>query len=75
MPVAAPRHGGRPHRILAIVLLALASSASAFDKKGTVYTTDGSQADVKAAIADAKAGDTVLIPPGTFTYGANGDAI
>lgn len=41
----------------------------AWTKSGTTYTTDGSQADVNSAIADATPGDTVLIPAGNFTYG------
>lgn len=61
--------------ILCAVLSGLASRAAALEKRGTVYTTDGSQADVEAAIADAAAGDTVTIPPGTFTYGTGGDYV
>ena len=61
--------------LLPLILSTLASRTLAWDKNGTVYTTNGSQADVKAAIADAKAGDTVMIPSGTFTYGANKDFI
>lgn len=53
----------------------MTSWASAYEKKGTVYTTDGSQKDVKAAIGNALPGDTVMIPPGTFTYGAKGDVV
>jgi hypothetical protein len=61
--------------VAAVLLAGLASEAQAWEKKGTVYTTDGSPQDVKAAVADAKAGDTVRIPPGTFTYGANQDVL
>lgn len=66
-----------PLRTAAVALLfvAFASLICAREKNGTVLKTDGSQPDVKVAIAEAKAGDTVLIPPGTFTYGANGDFI
>jgi len=41
---------------------------------GTIYVTDGSQADVNSALAAAPAGDTIQIPPGTFTWGTNGAA-
>jgi hypothetical protein len=68
------RSATRPF-VVTILLVCLASEAQAWEKKGTVYTTDGSPQDVKAAIADAKAGDTVQIPPGTFTYGTNQDVI
>ena len=57
--------------ILAAVTCLL-SDAWAFSKIGTVYTTDGSLADVQGAVNDATAGDTVQIPEGTFVWGANG---
>ncbi|MDB6030405.1 MAG: hypothetical protein JWM16_743 [Verrucomicrobiales bacterium] len=47
----------------------------AFTKTGTIYSTDGSQADVVAAIANAANGDTVGIPAGSFTWGAAGSSI
>lgn len=37
-------------------------------KAGTTYTTDGSQYSVNTAIYDANPGDTVVVPPGTFTW-------
>lgn len=49
-----------------------AATLAAFTKSGTVYTTDGSQADVNAAIADASSGDTVDVPASPFTWGAGG---
>jgi hypothetical protein len=55
------------------MLLFLSSSRLiGFTKSGTTYTTNGSQADVNAAIVHATAGDTVNIPPGTFTWGTSG---
>jgi hypothetical protein len=68
-PLQAP--SGFVALLVAALLAAHASTAAAWAKNGAVYTTDGSQADVAAAIADAQAGDTVRIPPGTFTYGAD----
>jgi hypothetical protein len=38
-------------------------------------TTDGSQADVQAKINAASVGDRVLIPAGTFTWGAGGTSV
>ncbi len=54
---------------------AFAAHAAAFTKSGTVYSTDGSSTDVQAAIYDANAGDTVNIPAGTFTWGANNTSV
>src|SRR5882757_35042 len=45
--------------LLGVFCFAFVETGFAFVKNGTVYTTDGSQADVAAAIADAKIGDTV----------------
>jgi hypothetical protein len=50
-------------------------SLSAYTKRGTVYTTDGSFADVKAAVKKAKRGDTVNLPAGTFGGWGVGGAI
>lgn len=36
------------------------------------FTTDGSQADVNAKIALASTGDRVIVPDGSFTWGAGG---
>ena len=69
-PHGVPLPSGLATLIVAALLAGLASTAGAWEKQGLVYTTDGSQGDVQAAIADAEAGDTVMIPPGTFTYGA-----
>jgi MYXO-CTERM domain-containing protein len=52
-------------------LLAVTSRAQAWNKNGTTYTTDGSQADVVDAANHASPGDLVLIPAGTFTWGAD----
>jgi len=59
--------------LLAAVLAA--PSLPAFTKSGTNYSTDGSQADVNAAIAAASEGETILVPPGTFTWGDGGSAV
>ena len=48
----------------------VAFSAAAWTKTGTIYTTDGSQADVQSAVDNASPSDTVSIPSGTFTWGA-----
>jgi len=74
-PHGVPLPSGLATLIVAALLAGLASTAGAWEKQGLVYTTDGSQGDVQAAIADAEAGDTVMIPPGTFTYGADRDAL
>jgi hypothetical protein len=50
-------------------------SASGFTKLETSHETDGSQADVNAAIESAQAGDTIEIPAGSFTWGADGKAV
>lgn len=61
----------------ALILLSLCACANvlAFSKTGTEYTTDGSQSDVIAAIADASSGDIVNVPSGTFTWGAGGTSV
>ena len=55
--------------LLLLLLFTASSSLYGFTKSGTTYTTNGSQADVNAAIADATAGDTINIPAGSFTWG------
>jgi len=57
------------------ILLAYVVTGYAFTKNASEYTTDGTQADVVAAIADAVAGDIVNVPSGTFTWGAGGTAV
>lgn len=44
------------------------SSAYAWTKDGTVYSTNGSYSDVASAISNATDRDTVLIPAGAFTW-------
>lgn len=61
--------------IIFTVLFIYPTLAVGFSKSGTAYTTDGSQADVEAAHADAMPGDTILIPAGTFTWGRGGDPV
>ena len=58
-----------------LMLMAFTHASHAFTKSGTIYTTDGSQADVQAAVTAASPGDTVNIPAGTFTWGANGTSV
>jgi hypothetical protein len=57
------------------LLIACALNGLAYTKSGTNYTTDGSQSDVQAAINNASAGDTVNIPSGAFTWGANASSL
>src|SRR5258706_16267721 len=57
------------------LLIACALNGLAYTKSGTNYTTDGSQSDVQAAINNATAGDTVNIPSGAFTWGANASSL
>ena len=58
-----------------MVLMPLAQAGFAFTKSAGVYTTDGSQADVAAAVAAAATGEVVNIPAGSFTWGAAGTYI
>lgn len=60
----------RYHRLAVLAALTVSCDSYGFTKTGSVYTTDGSQSDVSAAIANASAGNTVLIPAGSFTWGA-----
>jgi len=55
--------------------VAAAQPLFGFSKSGTTYTTDGSQADVAAAIADSSPGNIVNIPAGTFTWGTGGTSV
>ncbi len=52
-----------------LLFLALSSTALAWTKNGNVYTTDGSQGDVRDAIDDSSNGDVVNMPAGSFTWG------
>jgi hypothetical protein len=67
-----------PRRRVPLLLLASAaaltssSPAGAWMKSGDTYTTDGSQDDVTDAANHASPGDVVLIPAGSFTWGAKG---
>ncbi len=62
-------HAYRFWKAVALTSLIWLPGAYGFTKAGKVYTTDGSQADVSAAIAHASAGDTVSMPAGSFTWG------
>jgi len=62
--------------ILVLTLFAsILSETQAFTRSGSIFYTDGSQADVSAAISAASAGDTVRIPEGNFTWGSSGSFI
>jgi hypothetical protein len=57
-----------------IIICAVVFSASlgfAYSKNGTVYTTNGSQSDVQAAVTNASDGDTINIPSGSFNWGSS----
>lgn len=58
-----------------IIFFFIPCSLFAFTKEGTIYTTDGSQSDVEAAITDADAADTINIPSGSFTWGASSNSV
>jgi hypothetical protein len=60
---------------LGLMAVFLPITGFAFTKTGTTYTTDGSQADTAAAVQNASPNDTIQIPAGTFTWGANGTSI
>jgi hypothetical protein len=61
--------------LLALLLGALAPTVSAFTRQGTALLTDGSLADVNAALNAAVAGDEVRVPAGSFTWGDNGSTV
>lgn len=63
------------HVAILAALFYTQSTTFAFTKSGTVYTTDGSQSDVQAAINHASTGDTIAIPAGTFTWGTDGKSV
>jgi hypothetical protein len=48
------------------------SPLPSWTKSGNTYTTNGSQFSVYDAMNNASAGDVVLIPAGTYTWGAGG---
>jgi hypothetical protein len=52
----------------AILLFFLLLNTACFSSRGSVYNSDGSQADVQAKINSARNGDTVVIPRGDFTW-------
>jgi hypothetical protein len=54
--------------ITGIILLSLFSCGGL--AYGTVYNSNGSSADVQAKINKARDGDTVTVPPGSFTWTA-----
>jgi hypothetical protein len=61
--------------LVATLTLASTSSLFGFSKMGSVYTTNGSQADVIAALADSSNGAVINLPAGTFTWGAGGTSV
>ncbi len=67
----------KPTCVLSVLLFSLGLTCDlfAFTKTGKVYQTDGSQADVDAAIADANPGNTIHLPAGSFTWGDGGTAV
>ncbi|HEY3755767.1 MAG TPA: hypothetical protein VGL42_06420 [Opitutaceae bacterium] len=69
MPIPCVRSAG--YWLVALFVCG-STSLTAFNRVGTVFATDGSQADVAAAIAAAGAGNLVELPAGTFTWGAAG---
>ncbi len=68
MPLALRR--ARAAICTGILLFVSQYSVHGFTKAGRIYATDGSQADVNAAITAASAGDVVTLPPGSFTWSA-----
>jgi hypothetical protein len=42
-----------------------------YSKSGTVYTTDGSLSDAQGAVDDSSTGDSIFIPSGNYTWGAD----
>jgi hypothetical protein len=65
--------------LLGILLLASVRTSLAFtvtaSVSGTIYNTDGSVPDVNNAFNACTAGSTILLPPGTFTWGTNGGGL
>lgn len=55
--------------VVGILFATCCPPAFGFTKVGTTYTTDGSLADVQAAINDASAGNLIRIPAGNFLWG------
>jgi len=60
---------------LSLVLTTTATTLVGYTKNGREFLTDGSLANVIAAVAEASAGDTVAIPPGTFVWGTSGASL
>jgi hypothetical protein len=52
-----------------------ASWLHAFSRSGHVFTTNGTQYDVTAAIAQARRGDTVMLPAGSFSWGGRESSV
>lgn len=59
-------------RLLAILLFAAAVKLSAYTKVGSVYVTDGSQADIALAYTAMVSGEAIGLPPGPITLGTGG---
>lgn len=64
--------GPPPSRSWGPVTFAYSAPVRTWTKLGTTYTTDGTYYQILSAIAAAGAGDTVLIPAGTYTWGEGG---
>ena len=58
-----------------IIILLFPSLTFGYSKIGTVYTTDGSQLDVQAAVDNSSDGDTITFPSGTHTYDWGSSAV
>lgn len=56
-------------------VLVATHSVYGFTQSGNTYTTTGIQSDVSAALAAAPSGSFILIPSGTFTWGAGNTSI
>jgi hypothetical protein len=54
--------------LLALGLVFSGQSAWSYSVSGNNYTTNGSSADVQAAVNAAPSGSTVVIPPGTYSW-------
>lgn len=57
--------------VLFLLLFLYPNFTFAYTKAGNIYTTDGSYADVNAAIGNANPDDTIELPAGTFTWGTS----